>query len=67
MADNSTDVKKANTIQVSQQKNTKTHNFTIKKDKSHKVASEDGKVGAYSLSDGARRGAYGDGVYSNAD
>ena len=67
MADDTAGVKKANSMQVSQQKSTKSHSFTIDKQQPHKMASEDGKIGSYSLSDGARRGAYGDGVYSNAD
>jgi len=68
MAGDATDANKAKSVKVSQhQKTKKTHSFTIEKQAKNKPAGNDSKVGAFSLSDGAREGAYGDGVYSNAE
>ena len=67
MADNATDMQQAKSVKVSQHQNKKSHAFTIQKQTKNKRAANDNKVGAFSLSDGAREGAYGDGIYSNAD
>jgi len=72
MADNSANLNTTKAVKVSQQQTNKSHVTIIHKDGNHKdtqhkMDSRDSEIGAYSLSDGARSGAYGDGVYSTAE
>jgi len=71
MAGNASSTKKTGAVKVSQQHKASAHVSTHQKKitavSKNALVKDDSKLGAYSLSDGAQRGAYGDGIYSNAD